>query len=137
MNHYEKLRQKVNEIIPQRVEKFKFMDEVETVPDQGEVSQIFTIMRIKDYRKGKIEVCGYDIDATYFNYDVRILKNLGKPITILEVMAAYRREDNGYLFSFDRDLRVDLTTVLDYDFDYLAPLSTQEGLCGELLTLFK
>ena len=66
-----------------------------------------------------------------------IMQNLGKPLTILDVMAALRASDSEcIMFSFDRDFRTNLTEVIDYDFEYLKPLSAQEKLCGELIKLF-
>ena len=137
MNNYEKLRQKVNEILPERVEKFKNNDE---------------IIHTKKCRceKNELEVCHNNLvcecGCVLLGLNKKlIVKNLGKPLTILDVMAAYNKlgipnqmltiVDVGMIF-IDRINPQIYCNFPETQVSLLSPLSTQEELCGELFKLF-
>jgi len=131
MNNYEKLRSKVNEILPERVEK------LEPLSDVMYQRELYTYIEDDEFLEHRLLRNG----KTYTKRRV-LTKNLGKPLTILDVMAAHRQVMSEEEDRHTIELHSCGFLTCGYDFDKIiedvtAPLSTQESLCGELIKLFK
>ena len=134
MTNYKKLLKVINKTLPERVEKFKKGDIVITgqYKHRGELELI-----CEDGINGDWCVL---LQKQKFYQNESQMTNLGKPLTILDVMAAYEKErlheDSPLVLRSDGDFEWINDDYEAGKISLVAPLSTQEELCGELLTLF-